>query len=499
MMRGLTGRRVAMMRGSMGRRVGMVVAALAVAVLGAGCTTMFAPQDRPDGDLPTEFRAQPADTTSTNAVASLRWWESFEDGQLNRLVEQALAGNLSVAQASARLRQAEATAVRSGAARFPTVNGEASAARRWTDTAGGDTAEIDTYGLGVSAAYEVDLWGRVAAGYRSALEGMEASRLDVEAAAMSVASEVALTYFAWLQQSLTLATLEAQLAANEKMFSVIEMRFRTAQADSVDYLQQRQRVAGSRAALPPARAQLSEIYNRLAILVGEPPQSDLALEVVTLPALPTMPATGVPSDLLEQRPDIRSAQRRLLSADWGVSVARANRLPALRLTGGAAYGADEFSLLFDQWAANLAAGLVGPLIDGGARRAEVERTRGVVDERVAAYRQTVLQALGEVDNALKAEAERGLYRELIQKQYAAAAQTATESLRRYSRGIESYFNSLNFETVKQNLEITVLRAEYDLLAERVRLCRALGGDWRSVEELWGAEDGPVDLHGEEVQ
>jgi multidrug efflux system outer membrane protein len=466
-----------------------------VVLLASACTTMFAPPDRPAAPLPSDYRAQPAEA-ATNQLSVVRWWESFEDAQLNALIERALGGNLSVAQAAARLRQAEATAVRSGAARFPEVAGEADVARSWAEGGPAGNTATDRFSLGVRASYEVDLWGRVAAGYRSALASMAASRLDVEAAGMSVASEVTLTYFAWLQQSLTLETLKAQLVANQKMASVITMRFRTAQADAVDFLQQRQRVAGSRAALPLARAQLDQLYNRLAILVGVPPQSDLEISVVKLPGLPAMPAAGVPSTLLEQRPDIRSAQHRLLSADWNVSVARANRLPALRLTGGAAYGADELSLLFDQWTANLAAGLVGPLIDGGARRAEVARTRAVVDERVAAYRETVLRALGEVDDALKAELERVRYTQLIQRQYAAAEQTADESLRRYTRGIESYFKTLDLETVRQNLQIGVLRAEYDLLAVRVRLYRALGGDWSGVAEIWGAGDDPVDLNGE---
>ena len=482
-----------------GRGSSAVVALLLVGLMTSACSSLFAPEHRSDSPLPDDYRARAESETSTNQTAIVRWWESFTDPQLDGLMTRALAGNLSVAQAEARLRQAEATTTIRGAARYPELTGTADVARQWQEVGEGGTQERDTYGLGVRAAYEVDLWGRVGSGYRAAQESLEASRLDVETAAMSVASEVALTYFAWLQQSLTLQTLEDQLAANEKMVSVIEMRFRTAQADSVDFLQQRQRVAGSRAALPLARAQLSQLYNRLAILVGVPPQSDLALKVVTLPALPPVPVAGVPSDLLAQRPDIRSAQHRLLAADWRVSVARANRLPTLRLTGSAVYGADEFNLLFDQWVANLAAGLVAPLIDGGARRAEVERTRAVVDERVAAYRQSVLLALGEVDDALKAEQERGTYRELIQKQYAAAEQTARESLRRYSRGIESYFNSLNLETARQNLEITVLRAEYDLLAERVRLCRALGGDWRGVDELWGAAAGGMDVNGEESE
>jgi multidrug efflux system outer membrane protein len=473
----------------------MGIAGLA-ALLGTGCTTLFAPDERPAQPVPEAYRAAGQSGVTTNQVQSVRWWERFNDTQLDQLVARALTGNLGVAQAAARLRQAEATAVASGAARFPELSGEASASRRWSDGGPTGSAEGDSYALGVRAAYEVDLWGRVGAGYRAALETVESTRLDVEAAAMSVASEVALTYFAWLQQSLTLATLESQLAANEKMFSVIEMRFRTAQADSVDFLQQRQRVAGSRAALPLARAQLAQLYNRLAILVGEAPQADLGITAVALPPLPGIPPAGVPSDLLEQRPDIRSAQHRLDSSDWSVSVARANRLPALRLTGSAAYGADDFNLLLDQWAANLAAGLVAPLIDGGARRAEVERRRAVVDERVASYRELVLRALGEVDDALKAEDERGQYAALVLKQYAAAAQTAEESLRRYSRGIESYFNALNFETARQNLEIVVLRADYDLLAERVRLCRALGGDWRGVDEIWGSEAGQAEMNGE---
>jgi outer membrane protein TolC len=201
-----------------------------------------------------------------------------------------------------------------------------------------------------------------------------------------------------------------------------------------------------------------------------------------------MPDAGLPADLLIRRPDLQAAWARLEAADWNVRAAQADRLPAIKLTGTAAYGADTTDALFQNWVMNLAAGLTAPLIDGGSRCAEVALKKAVADEKVAAYRETVIGALGEVEDALAAEIHQREYRSAISRQSTAAQLTAEESFRRYTRGLNSYFEALSAETIRQNLEVTVLQSEYDLRADRVQLYRVFGGDWTSILETYRDAD-----------
>jgi NodT family efflux transporter outer membrane factor (OMF) lipoprotein len=450
-------------------------AALSVTLLCASCTSWYAPESRTADAVPSSYRAAIAGTP-----AQEEWWRAFGDEQLDRLMAHALSGNLSIEQSAARLRQAEALAVRSGAARFPELSGTAGARTIYDYDTAGQRRTTDKYSLGLAASYEIDLWGRVASGHRAALRTLKASRFDLQTAAMTVAGQTAISYFQWQQLEAQKAVLTAQLASRRKMLSVIEKRFQAAQADALDVLQQRAQVAASEAAIPPVEAALQVAYNTLATLIGEPPQTDLNLAGYPLPELPGYPDAGLPAGLLVRRPDLQAAWARLEAADWNTRAAQADRLPAITLTGTAAYEAEKTDALFDNWVMNLAAGLTAPLIDGGFRRAEVARTKAVADEQVAAYRESVLNALTEVENALSTEARQHEYLAAVRRQLNASAAAADEALSRYTRGLESYFETLVAETLRQNLEVTVLLARFDLLTARVQLYRVLGGDWASI-------------------
>jgi len=458
-------------------RSARAAAALVLLLLISACHSLTAPPERSRPELPAAYRSALDGVSGPDA-----WWLAFQDEQLDGLIGRALSGNLSIEQAAARLRQAEAVAVKSGAARFPRLTGQAQAGTRTVSSDAQGRVSTDSYSLGVAAGYEIDLWGRVASGRQSALHAMEAVRLDRETAAMTVAAETARLYFLWQQLQMKRQILQNQLEATYKMLSAIEKRFETARADALAVLLQRQRTAASEAALPPVEASIRTAEHALAVLIGVPPQQDLQLSVKPLPALPPVPESGLPAALLIRRPDLQAAWARLAAADWTVSAAQADRLPALTLTGTAAYQAESTARLFDNWAANLAAGLAAPLIDGGSRRAEVARTRAAADEKMAAYRHAVLESLAEVEDALTAERYQQEYVEAVDRQRAASALTADESFRRYTRGLESYFEALSAETVRQNLEVHVLQAKYDWIAGRVRLYRVLGGDWTSLLE-----------------
>jgi outer membrane protein, multidrug efflux system len=258
---------------------------------------------------------------------------------------------------------------------------------------------------------------------------------------------------------------------------LVELRFRKSLASALDVFQQRQVVAQSRALLPLVEQSERQLLNELAVLLGRTPFALPHIDVETLEIPADVPATGIPAQMLEMRPDIRSAMLRLQSADWEVAAARADRLPNISLTARATYQSDELSLLFDNWLLNLAGNLTAPLLDGRSRSAEVERQRAVVAEKLAAYRGLVLNAIREVEDALVGEAKLREHIAELQIQLEAARNALNEARSRYRSGLNDYLPVLTQIFSVQNLERTLIQRKADLLVARVDLYRALGGTW----------------------
>jgi NodT family efflux transporter outer membrane factor (OMF) lipoprotein len=408
-----------------------------------------------------------------------RWWTRFGDPQMDSLVERALQSNLTLQQAESRLRQAYAVATQKGAALAPelSLEGAASATRQRT---GEKSATVENYGLGLAVSYELDLWGRVRSARNAARLEARASRSDRDTAAMTVAAEVVLNYLQWLGQQETLALLQQQVLDNHDRLDLLGVRYGNAQASALDVFQQQEVLAAAEALVPAALAGETQRRHALAVLLGLPPPSDLQLHTTPLPGMPPLPDTGVPLDLLTRRPDVEAARSRLQQAAWQVGAARADRLPSLRLSASAAYSSDDLADLFDDWLARLAASLTGPLLDAGRRRAEVTRTRAVVDERLAAYRAILLNAVRDVQDALMLEFRQGQTVEALQRQADAAARTQSESLGRYLNGQVSYLTVVSAGLNVQKLKRDLIQAHYQRLSYRVQLYRALGGDWSAI-------------------
>ena len=284
----------------------------------------------------------------------------------------------------------------------------------------------------------------------------------------------------WLREVELKSRLELarrQVETNRTYRELLLLRRRRGLATALAVFQQEQIVAATEALIPVLESELETVRHELAVLLGRPPRADLGLEADRLPVRPPLPELGLPSRLIENRPDIQAAFSRLESADWGVSAARANRLPALTLTGSAGYRSGDFSSLFDNWFAAFAGGLLAPLIDGGSRAAEVDRTRAAAEEQLAAYRETVLQALREVENALVREEKQAGYLVSLRRQLTAAENALAQARLRFRNGEIEYLDVLSSLSSSQALERELLIAERDILRYRVALYRALAGGW----------------------
>ncbi len=456
---------------------GLVLVGLAVA---AGCTPHQVTRDPlPPVAVPAAFSA--AAPSGAQAVPE-KWWLEFGDPDLTRLVAAGLSDNLQLHAAWARLRQASAGVDQATSAKWPQLNLDASAARQKSrfnlaEPIGQVTTKTNQFSVSVGAAYEVDLWRRIGSQASAAALDAIALRDDAEAMAITISAEITEAWFDILFQRAQRQLLVAQAETNRIYLELVQLRFDQGLASALDVYQQRQQVVATRAQLGLTDAAIEALGFKLAVLVGQPPGQVASGERADLPALPPLPETGVPADLLERRPDVRAARRRVEAADYRVAVAVADRLPGLRLSGSTSLQDTEIASLIATplWA--ILAAVTEPLFDGGRRKAEVVRTRAVVEERLMQYGQTLLTAMTEVESALVQERQQTKYIADLEQQVELGEAALREARARYSQGLIDYLPVLTALQALQRSQLAVLQARRQLLSYRVQLCRALGGSW----------------------
>ncbi|WP_461211372.1 efflux transporter outer membrane subunit [Desulfocurvus sp. DL9XJH121] len=459
-----------------------ITIALLAALLAAGCAP-FAPSPRdpaPQG-MPVQYGLYEDWDKDAQGPTPDRWWTELGGQELDALMRQALTGDFSVRQAWATLRQARAQARQAGAGLTPSLSGKGGAThtRSWSEANGKETFSLgEDYELGLSASYEMDLWGRVRATAEAGNLDAASSRQDLETAAATVAGNVAEAWIDLLATREENRLVREQIRVNQDILRVQELLLAASGATALDVLQQRENLASVKALLPDLSTRERTLSSQLAILTGHAPGTVAAPGGDALPELPPTPPAGLPADLLAKRPDVRGAGLSLRAADWEVAAARADRLPAITITGSGAYSGTGLETLFDAWALKLAGSLVMPILDGGQRSAEVDRVRAVAEQRLAAYEETVFTAIKEVDDAMATE--RGQLESIaaLETQLGAARDAEAEARRRYLGGVDaSFLPYLQAVSTVQGLQRTLVQERTDLLKNRVALYIALGGGW----------------------
>jgi NodT family efflux transporter outer membrane factor (OMF) lipoprotein len=436
--------------------------------------------------------AQPSDETFRGA-----WWEIFGDERLNTL-EQALAGsNEDLKAADARFREARALVGVSRGAQSPTVAVAPSAA--FVRNSGNTSLSSSTlnppatglYTLPLDLSYEIDVWGRVRRSVAAARERAQASAADRQTVALSLQAELAVDYFELRSADAQRRLLDAAVAAFTEALQLTTNRFEGGAAARSDVTQANTQLEATRVQATDVGVQRARYEHAIATLLGQPP-SALSLGVAPLEAAPPVIPVGLPSQLLERRPDVASAERRAAEANEQVGIARTSFFPAVMLNAAGGFEGNSLANWFAWpsrfWAIGPAA--VQTLLDGGKRRAVSEAAMAAYDATVAEYRQATLTAFQQVEDSLAAL--RILEQEAVQQD--AATTSAKESLRisndRYLAGADPYLQVLTAQTIALANE----RNDVDIMRRRmtasVVLIKSLGGGWTTADLPALADGGP---------
>lgn len=436
----------------------------------AGCSVHRSELPELPGPLPAEF-IEAAGSREFNEPG--RFWERFDDPDLDRLVAEALDGNLSIRQALARYEQFNALEKISRASRLPFLN--------LTGSAGYDqqinSVEGSSLRLSAAAGYELDLWNKLKSGRELSLYNRQASAAEIKTAYISVAAQVADLYFLLVEQRAQLALSDRIIESQADTLARVERRYEAGLVPPLDLYQARQNILAARADKPQYQAALAQGSHAMATLLGRFPAKGLAGEQAELLKLEEQALPGIPSELIARRPDIQAAFLRLKARDAEVAVAVAERFPSFNLTAMLGAGRLDYVAVISDTFWSLMLEAVQPIFDNGRRRAEIERRRAMVEEVLAVYHQTVLAAIQEVEDRLVAYRS-GLARlQLLEKRYVATEATLRLAKEQYFEGLTDYLSVLTAQVNHFNLQRQLLSGRRQLISERIGLWRALGGDW----------------------
>jgi multidrug efflux system outer membrane protein len=469
-------------------------ALLAGAALLAGCS--FAPNlavpetggpaawKEAPAQLPGDWKlAAPADDVSRGA-----WWEAFRDPVLTGLVTRATAGNFGLAEALARLEQSRAQLRVARAAQRPRIDLGANAARIQPSQLPplglprGAFEDYNELGAGLTASYELDLFGRVRDSVTAARADLDAQRALAASLALSVQADVAERYFQIRAADGELAVLRGSVGLREESLRLLRLRMAAGDLGELELRQQESELETARAEIQAVMRTRAQYEHALAVLCGEVPAAFALAPVKSERHLPVVPA-GLPSTLLERRPDIAAAERRMVAANARIGVAKAAFYPVLNLTANfgvrAASLGDLFKWSSRVWALGPVAGslLSLPIFNGGRNAANLAAVEATLDAESAVYRQTVLMAFGEVEDGLSGLRTLAAQATAIQAAINAAGAAHRLARARHAAGATSYLEVLDARRAlvaarRQDAQVNGARA-----ATTVALVRALGGGW----------------------
>ncbi len=462
---------------------------LFVLLFSCGCMKLGPDYIRPDinKEEPDNYEN---DLDKVSSEITYPWWKAFKDPEIQRLVNAVLANNPDIKKAAAQILEVRSYFKQSRADRFPSVSVQAQWQKQHlsiTDpiTQTSESQSFDLWSLSIPAVFELDLWGRLSRAQEAAKADLLSAEENRRTIAQSLVAEAINLY-------LQMESLERRIQINsksvetyQKSLDLVESRYKRGLTSVLDVRQARRRLAQADSFLPALVQDLGITQQKLAILQGEYPstkayrtqESDYYLALEPVPS-------GLPSDLLDQRPDIRAAEMRLKGLSERIGVAKAVRFPQISLTGSFGYASEDLNDLFspetELW--NLATGIVQPIFNAGKLAASQRAAEARYAQGVAEYAKTVLTAFSEVEGALLTRKQQLERRKRVMIFLEEARATQKQAQQRYKRGLTDYLTVLEAQQTRFGAEENLILVDLAIYTNRVRLHRALGGGWENLRQ-----------------
>jgi multidrug efflux system outer membrane protein len=463
----------------------LIVGALAIALFSIGCAA-GPNRSRPAVAQPAQFRGASQTAPDASSIADLKWFEVFKDEQLQKLLKTALENNYDIREAAARVEQARATVGITRADQFPTVGANAGVTTQRTSSNGAFTLPNNfdttrTYGsVGLNLlSYEVDLWGRLRNATAASQAELLAQEENRKTVVTTVVSDVSATYYDLLELDAELEIAKRTLATRESSLKLINSREQAGLASVLDVRQAEQLVEVAAEAIPQIEQRIAQSENRLSLLLGENPQAIPRTQLLAQQQLPTVPV-GLPSSLLERRPDIRAAEHELVASRAQINVARAAYFPTLSLTGLFGFQSNQLSNLFTgpNKAWQFAPQIAQPIFTGGRLKSNVAFAKSQEHLSLVQYERSIQTAFREVSDSLvqyqKVREVRGRQQQLVKT----LEDRSRLSYVRYHGGADTLLNALDADRDLFDAELRLAQLRRDELVTVVQLYKALGGGWQ---------------------
>jgi len=427
-------------------------------------------------------KASGFDNNSADSTLNLRWWEMFNDPVLDTLIKTALNQNKDVLVAAARIEAARATVGYNKADQLPTINVAAGASRGNFSGAKLNSINNNFYAY-PELVWELDFWGKYRSATDAARADLAASQYGMRTIQMSLISAVTSTYFQLLDYQSELEISYSTLDSRAQGLKILEERFAHGVVAEIDLNQSQIQWALAAAAVPSYQRLIATTQSSLNILLGRMPQSvETGLALLDQPIPPDIP-TGLPSQLLERRPDIRQAEASCIAANEQIGVAIAMRLPSISLTGLLGVASNDLSTLTSGGPAwSIGGSLLGPVFQFGKNKRRVEIARYQAEEAALNYQNVVLGAFKEVEDALVTIQTLKAELKALEVRYSAAINAEKLSWQRYDKGVTSYLEVIDSQTQSFQAQLDYSQTRQQLLSAYIQLYKALGGGWLSPEE-----------------
>lgn len=453
---------------------------IGLGLLIGGCS-LSPKYEQPKANLPQDFGVE-----YSNETISQTWWKDFGDEYLNGIVEEALKNNYDLAVAMERVSQARSSWGYARSDRYPSLSAQGEATRNKKNPKQGEFDNYNNFSLSGILSFELDLWGRARDADRSAYATLLASKANRDTIRLSLIASVVESYFGVLTLNNQVQISQNTLLSREESYQYRKKEFEAGKISEIDMQQARSEMASVRAQLQSLLMERNAAQTALMILLGRDPQGifnvALPMESQMLPKAPKVPV-GLPSTLLEKRPDIEAAEQNLKAANFSIGVARAAYFPTISLTGLIGYASPELNELFSNststW--NYGGNFVSNVIDFGRTSSNVELTKSQYREMLLNYGQTLRQAFGEVRDSLYNHSMSFERLNSLNEQVEALRRTLVLAELRYREGYTNYLEVLTTQSNLFAAELTQQSANLENLSSVINVYKAFGGGWDKIK------------------